>query len=1209
MSGRTEPLGRAVAFLLVACVLGAALAPAGLAGGVGGDPVERASADDAVSYAERDSASRPSEATDAVGPGLRSATGTVEVVVRFDGGPESGSVSHGGDERRVSTDDLRTAAQRAQADFERFAERNPGVTVERSFWLANAMLVTVDTDGVAVERLLEVRGVERVHENFKIEVGSATPRESDASAGAVAGARPRPTVEAADSTAVNATYGVETVRAPEVWREFDARGEGATVAVLDTGIDPDHPDLAVSGWARFDDQGNLVNDSVDDASDADGHGTHVAGTVAGGNASGTAIGVAPDAELYGYKVLDDEGAGTFARVVGGMEYAANDSTVDVVQMSLGAEGQFDGFIEPVQNARSAGKVVIASAGNDGSGTSSSPGNVYESFAVGAVDESEAVAEFSGGETLNTSEDWSNETLTADWPDEYLVPDASAPGVSVYSARPGGTYGEESGTSMAAPHVSGVAALMLSASARNVTDDELYDTLRETAAHPDGADPDTRYGAGIVDGYAAVSSVSENRSNLTVTAFDAPNETATGATVEATATVNNTGADPGTGTVEYRFNGSVGDRANVSLAPGEETTVSLSYVVPDDTPTNRTYGHGAYTSDSNLTAEISVVDGPFYEVTNLSAPGIAERNATLDATADVTNRGEAAGENRSVELRLAAPGNESDVRVLNATNVSLDAGNATTLALSGTVPDDVEPGATTVSVASPDDDETASVRVAEAVGTVNGTVTDAATNATLAGIDVVVRNGTEVVGEAGTGGDGTYAVDVPAANLTVTGSNATYAPSSATANLSGSGDVATANLSLSLRNGTLSGVVGASDGLAPPEDATVGVTNETGVAVATRDVTDGTFAVSVRPGTYNLTADASDFEQLNATNVTVAPNATTDLTLALDPLDASLSGTVSAESSGDPIDGATVTVGSTSNATDAGGNYSLTSPRGEYDATATAPGYGDASGAVVLAANGSREIDFVLPPEFAVADLSGPSEIEQGASGDFTATVRNNNGSAGDVTVTFADGATGTQRSKSFSGVAADATRSATFTVSVADDRATGSYDATASTPDDSRTVSFEVTEPDGDGGDDGSTGGGGGGSAGGGGGSGGGSGTGDDGGGDTGDDTTEDDETAEEPGNETDEVDRDDPVNGTEDDLNDTEDGPGERDTVDDPDGDGTDDESGGDGTGDGGAADGESAEDEATEDTNDDAPGFGTVAALLALVVAATLSRRSGGD
>ena len=657
MSDRADRFGRAATALVIACLLVSVVAPATVAGGseVGavdgtGESVGPGDAPDASALGGAREATSPDRDADAIGPGLRSATGAVDVVVRFEGDAGGGQSRAGGG--GISTADLRSSAESAQDGFERFAERKPGVTVDRRFWLANAMLVTVDTESVAVERLVEVRGVERVHENFRIELDSAV-----AATAAVGdpGAPAGPTTGAVSAAATkrNATYGVDMVRAPEVWDEYGTRGAGATVAVLDTGVDPDHPDLTVSGWAEIDENGEVVRDGGGPY-DRNGHGTHVAG----GNASGTAIGVAPEATLHAIKVFPgDERTTTFTRVIGGMEVALNESVVgaraDVIQMSLGADEYATEMIEPVRNANAAGAVVVASAGNGGVNTSSSPGNVHDSLSVGAVDTGRDVPDFSAGKRIDTASTWGADA-PSDWPDEYVVPDVSAPGVNVNSSVPGGGYADAySGTSMAAPHVSGVAALTIAASTRDVTEREIYDTLRDTAVHPNGSGPDTRYGAGVVDGYAAVSSITENRSNLTVTAFDAPSETSPGATVETTATVNNTGADPGSGTVEYRFDGTVGDAATVDLAPGENATVSLSYTVPQETPTNRTYEHGAYTNDTNLTSDLSVVDGPLYTVTNLSAPSIVERNATLAATANVTSRGGVDGDVWVAGVRLHA----------------------------------------------------------------------------------------------------------------------------------------------------------------------------------------------------------------------------------------------------------------------------------------------------------------------------------------------------------------------------------------------------------------------------------------------------------------------------------------------------------------------------------------------------------------------------
>ena len=1233
MDNRVGRLGRATVLLVIACVLAAAIAPAAVAGPLGGAAVDRppAGVDASPAPSAPSMSTAPETATppvtsmspetassDAVGPGLRSANGTVELVVRFedDAGP---GVRRAGDGGRIGTDELKTRAASAQDDFERFAEKKPGVTAERGFWLANAMLVTVDTESVAVERLLEVRGVERVHENFRMELDSAATASGTPGVGALgSSAGPATGTVSANSMSTNATYGVDMVRAPEVWETFDARGAGATVAVIDTGIDPDHPDLSVSAWAEYDTDGNLVSDDVGDASDGNGHGTHVAGTVAGGNESGTAIGVAPEATLHGIKVFDDDGGNaTFSRVVAGMEHASEDPEVDVLQMSLGADGYAADLIEPVRNARDAGKVVVASSGNRDAAPSSSPGNIYDSLGVGAVNVSRGVPSFSGGENVSTDEAWGNDA-PAEWPDRYVVPDVSAPGVSVNSTAAGGGYRNLTGTSMAAPHVSGVAALMISATSRNVTDEELSETLRDTANHPDNAtDPDTRYGAGIVDAYAAVSSVTSPR--FIVSDFDPPNETVPGSTVEVSATVTNTGGAPGTGSVEYRFNGTAANDTTVALDPDEATTVSLSYAVPEETDPGE-YTHGIYTADSNQTSTVVVLEPPSYAIANLTAPGIVERGGPLNTTVDVTNDGGVTGDNRTVELRLTDPANEGDARKLTATNVSLGAGNTTTVGLNGTVPSDFDTGETLVEIASPDDNATAPVRIADAVGTVNGTVTDAETNATLPAVDVVVDDGTETVAETMTDGNGAYDVDVPATNLTITASNATYAPANETVELNGSGDAATADLPLALRNGTLAGFVNSTDDLGVPANATITVTNETNATVAAADAGDnGSYAVDISPGSYDVTAAAPNFHPDVRTGVAIDPNATTDPGFALDPKAAGLYGTVTNDSSGDPIAGATVAAGSASVDTGTAGNYSLALDRGTRTVRVSAAGYAESSNALTLSANESREENVSLAPTavFEVTSISGPDEIEQGSSDEFTIEVRNEGRVAGNVTLNAAVSPSGTvdPASQSFSDVEVDATRSTTVEVSIADSESTGRYDFTASigeNGDDSQLLSFNVLDGADDVTEDTNSGGGGGGGGGGSAGS-----TTSDGDEETTESTDETDESTNQtdtPTNETDEPtnETDEPTNETDEPTNETDGPTNGGDPVDDEptddvaDGsDESDDATGSDGV------DGEESGDTAAPDddsSDDEAPGFGAIAGVVALLSATLVARVRGG-
>ena len=245
--------------------------------------------------------------------------------------------------------------------------------------------------------------------------------------------------------------------------------------------------------------------------DSDIHGTHVSGTAVGGDASGTRIGVAPGADLMGGLVLP-AGTGTFAQVLAGMQWSMAPFDIegnpagapaDVVNMSLGAEGHYSEFIEPVRNMYLAGIFPAFAIGNNcAAQSSSSPGNIYEAASVGATDSEDNVAPFSCGEVVERSE---FPDAPADWPDSYVVPDVSAPGVAVSSALPGGGYGELDGTSMATPHVAGTAALLIEADP-DISVDEAVETLAGTSVFDDrhGSErPNARFGWGRIDALAAV----------------------------------------------------------------------------------------------------------------------------------------------------------------------------------------------------------------------------------------------------------------------------------------------------------------------------------------------------------------------------------------------------------------------------------------------------------------------------------------------------------------------------------------------------------------------------------------------------------------------------------------------------------------------------------------------------------------------------------
>ncbi len=408
------------------------------------------------------------------------------------------------DTDEAGVDDLVAHAEETQQPVVVDVEARGGEVVRR-FWLTNAILVRGDGDGDLRDALAE-RDDLRVHDNYEI----AAPTQNETS----------PEVEPDAWADAVVKEGVEQVNATAVWDEFGTRGEGVSVAVLDTGVDVSHPDLELTttdaddprypgGWAEFDIEGERVDSTPYDAAK---HGTHVSGTVAGGNESGTWIGVAPEADLMHAKVFGSDG-GSFARILAGMEWAV-ENEAEVLSMSFGVQCDESpvyvrSMVAPVRNAQEAGSFVVASTGNDGDGCSSSPGNVYDSLAVGAVDGEGNVPRFSSGAEVETTTAW-GETAQSDWnwPPAYIVPDVTAPGVAVLSAVPDGGYERMDGTSMATPHVAGVAALVESSTERDMTPAEHRFVLLEAATKPGGGEPDTRHGVGVVDAYDAVAAAQD-----------------------------------------------------------------------------------------------------------------------------------------------------------------------------------------------------------------------------------------------------------------------------------------------------------------------------------------------------------------------------------------------------------------------------------------------------------------------------------------------------------------------------------------------------------------------------------------------------------------------------------------------------------------------------------------------------------------------------
>jgi len=218
------------------------------------------------------------------------------------------------------------------------------------------------------------------------------------------------------------------------------KGEGIKVAILDTGIDYNHPDLENNIKGGI----SIINDYSTDFIDENGHGSHCAGIIGAIENDIGVTGVAPKCDLYGIQILGKNGQGSWDTITKGI-YWAIENKMKIISMSLGGPNDYKPLHIAIKKAVENDIIVVVAAGNEGDGNINTnefsyPGDYNEVITIGAIDPEKHLANFS-----NTN-------------DEVKI---TAPGVDIYSTLPKGNYGILSGTSMACPFVSGIIALMLS----------------------------------------------------------------------------------------------------------------------------------------------------------------------------------------------------------------------------------------------------------------------------------------------------------------------------------------------------------------------------------------------------------------------------------------------------------------------------------------------------------------------------------------------------------------------------------------------------------------------------------------------------------------------------------------------------------------------------------------------------------------------------
>ena len=376
-----------------------------------------------------------------------------------------------------------------RADQVRSAIANAGGEITRQFEIINAVVAELP-DVRGVEKISKAKGVQAVEEdkviNWLADEASTLRASNELPSLSEILSRiqnsneegitvPVPASISEDNTVRRSEFpwGITRVNAKGAWNFTE--GAGVKVAVVDTGINYNHADLK----ANYVDGANyaglikgLLGINWGDPMDDQGHGTHVAGTIAAVRDGKGVVGVAPKAKLYAVKVMTKAGRGSLSAIIKGLEWAVKNK-MNIANMSLGGGPYVEAMHKAVKNAVENGVTIIAAAGND-SGPVNYPAKYPETIAVSASAPNDKIAPFSsrGAEI-----------------------DVMAPGMWIMSTSFDGGYVEQHGTSMACPHVAGLAALAYAAGYR--TSEEIRAALKKAAVPVKDLTPEEQ-GAGIPD---------------------------------------------------------------------------------------------------------------------------------------------------------------------------------------------------------------------------------------------------------------------------------------------------------------------------------------------------------------------------------------------------------------------------------------------------------------------------------------------------------------------------------------------------------------------------------------------------------------------------------------------------------------------------------------------------------------------------------------